>query len=84
MFFDSVYPIQHVLPTPSISIKFTHYLIGGKINQMVWFLFCFSIQWLAKLDLNITCILRFEIVSTNPPFLSRPSDTKIQTAIIWW
>ena len=36
------------------------------------------------------CILLLEIeyslefVSTNPPFLSRPSDTKIQAAIIWW
>ena len=35
------------------------------------------------------CILLFEIkyslefVSTNPPFLSRPSNTKIKTAIIW-
>ena len=36
----------------------------------------------------MSCILLFEIeyslecVSTNPPFLSRPSDTKIRTAII--
>ena len=25
-----------------------------------------------------------ELVSTNPPFLFRPSNTKIQAAIIWW
>ena len=36
------------------------------------------------------CILLLEIqyllkfVSTNPPFLSCPSDTKIQAAIVWW
>ena len=27
--------IRHVLPTPWLSIQFTHYLIGGKIIQMV-------------------------------------------------
>ena len=50
----------------------------------------FFILWLAKPGSNMPCIALFEIqyslefISKNPPFLTRPSDTKIQTAITWW
>ena len=51
--------------------------------------FILQLYPMAKPGSKMSCILLFEIecllevVSTNPPFLSRPSDTKIQTAIIW-
>ena len=56
--------------------------------KWTWVLFCNLILWLAKPGSKMPWILLFEIeyllefVSTNSPFLSRPSDTKIQTAII--
>ena len=65
-------------------------LLVERLFKWSWVLFCYFIVWLAKPDSKMLCILLFEIeyslefVSTNPPFLSRPSDTKIQTAIIWW
>ena len=58
-----------------------------------WFcvLFCYFIVWLAKPESKIPFVLLFDIkyslefvfVSTNPRFLSLPSKTKIQAAIIW-
>ena len=45
---------------------------------------------LTKHGLKIPCILlsekeySLEFVSKNPPFLSRPSEAKIEIAIIWW
>ena len=49
-----------------------------------------DVLWLAKLDSEMPSILHceteclLEVVSKNPPFLSRPSHSKIETAIIWW
>ena len=49
-----------------------------------------DVLWLAKLGSEMPSILHFEIeyllevVYGNPPFLSRPSRSKIETAIIWW
>ena len=75
--------IRHVLPT-----QFTPYLICGKLFKHSWVLICCFILRLAKLGSKIPCILLFENISLeflckNPPFLSCPSDTKIQTFIIW-
>ena len=88
MFFDSVYPTR---PSDTVT-KYTVYLpilLVERLFKWSWVLFCYFIVWLAKPDSKMPCILLFEIqyslefVSTNPPFLSCPSDTKIQTAIIW-
>ena len=89
MFFDSVYPTR---PSDTVA-NYTIYLpilLVERLFKWSWVLFCYFIVWLAKPDSKMPCILLFEIqyslefVSTNPPFLSCPSDTKIQTAIIWW
>ena len=88
MFFDNVYPTR-----PSdIVTKYTIYpltLLVERLFKWSWVLFCYFILWLAKFGSKMPCILlfeteySFEFVSTNPPFLSRPSNTKIQTAITW-
>ena len=87
--FDSVYPTR---PSDTVT-KYTIYptiLLLERLFEWSWVLFCYFILWLLKPDSKMTCILLFEIeyslefVSTNLPFLSRPSDTKIQTAIIRW
>ena len=57
--------------------------------QMILGLLCHFIQRVAKPGLKMPCVLLFEIeyllefVFSNPPFLSHPSDAKIQAAIIW-
>ena len=88
MFFDSVCPIR-----PSYTVtKYKIYptiLLMERIYKWSWVLFCNFILWLAKPRSKMPCILLFEteysleFVYTNLPFLSRPSDTKIQTAITW-
>ena len=82
MLFDSVYP-----PRPSDTVtKYTVYspiLLAERLFEWYWVLFCYFILWLAKPGSKMHCILLFEIeysfelVSTNPLFLSHPSDTKI-------
>ena len=88
MYFDCVYPTR---PSDTVT-KYTIYptiLLEERLFKWPWVLFCYFILWLAKPGSNMSFNLLFEIeyllefVSTNPPFLSRPSDTKIQTAIIW-
>ena len=88
MFFDSVYPTR---PSGTVT-KYTIYLtilLVERLFKWSWVLFCYFVLWLAKPGSKMPCILLFEIeywlefVSTNPPFLSFPSDTKVQTAIIW-
>ena len=89
MLFDSVYPTRYSNTVTEYTI-YPPLLLVERLFKWSWILFCYFIVWLAKLDSKMHCILLFEIeyslefVSTNPPFLSRPSDTKIQTAIIWW
>ena len=88
-FFDSVYPTR-----PSdIVAKYTIYLpilLVERLFKWSWVLFCCFILWLARPGSKMPCILLYEIeyllgfVFVNPPFLSRPSGTKIQTASIWW
>ena len=88
-FFDSVYPTR-----PSdIVAKYTIYLpilLVERLFKWSWVLFCCFVPWLARPGSKMPCILLYEIeyllgfVFVNPPFLSRPSVTKIQTAIIWW
>ena len=82
MFFDSVYPIR---PFDTVT-KYTVYLpilLVERLFKWSWVLFCYFILWLAKPGSKMHCILLFEIeysfelVSTNPLFLSHPSDTKI-------
>ena len=89
VFFDSVYPTR---PSDTVT-KYTVYLpilLVERLLRLSWVLFCYFILWLEKPASKMPCILLFEIeylfesVSTNPPFLSRPSYTKVQTAIIWW
>ena len=89
MFFDSVYPTH---PSDTVT-KYTIYppiLLLERLLKCSCVLFCNFILWLTKPGSKMPCILLFEIihslefVSTNPPFLFRPSDTKIQTSIIWW
>ena len=88
MFFDSVYPTR---PSGTVT-KYTIYLtilLVERLFKWSWVLFCYFVLWLAKPGSKMPCILLFEIeywlefVSTNPPFLFFPSDTKVQTAIIW-
>ena len=88
MFFDSVYPTR---PSGTVT-KYTIYLtilLVERLFKWSWVLFCYFVLWLAKPGSKMPCILLFEIeywlefVSTNSPFLSFPSDTKVQTAIIW-
>ena len=88
MFFDSVHPTR---PSGTVT-KYTIYLtilLVERLFKWSWVLFCYFVLWLAKPGSKMPCILLFEIeywlefVSTNPPFLSFPSDTKVQTAIIW-
>ena len=89
MLFDSVYPI---LPSYTVTkyIVYLPILLGERLIKWSWVLFCYFILWLAKPSSKMRWILLFEIeysiefVSTNYPFLSRPSDTKVQTTIIWW
>ena len=87
--FNSVYPTH---PSDNVT-KCTIYLPMFLIEWLFkWslILFCYFILWLAKLGSKMHCILLFEVeyllefVCTNPPFLSHPSDTKIQAAIIRW
>ena len=92
MFFDSAYPTR---PSDNVT-KYTIYpppptiLLVERLFKWSWVLFCYSVLWLAKPGSKMPCILLFEIeylfqfASTNLPFLSRTSDTKIQTAVIWW
>ena len=87
MFFDSAYTTR---PSDTVTkyIIYPSILLVERLFKWSWVLFCYLILRLPKLSSNVSCILRFEIeyslefVSKNPPFLSRPSDTKIQTAII--
>ena len=88
MFFDSVYPTR---PSDTVT-KYTIYLpilLVERLFKWSLVLFCYFILWLSKPDSKMSCISLFEIeyslefVSTNYSFLSCPSDTKIQTAIIW-
>ena len=88
MFFDSVCPTR---PSDTVT-KYKIYptiLLMERIYKWSWVLFCNFILWLAKPGSKMPCILLFEteysleFVYTNLPFLSRPSDTKIQTAITW-
>ena len=89
MLFDSVYP-----PRPSDTVtKYTVYspiLLVERLSEWSWVLFCYFIVWLLKPDSKMSRILLFEVeyslefVSTNLPYIYCLSDTKIQTAIIWW
>ena len=87
MCFDIVYPTR---PSNTMT-KYTVYLpilLVERLFKWSWVLFCYFILWLAKPGSKMSCILLFEIeyslefVSTDLPFLSRPSNTKVQTAII--
>ena len=69
MFFDSVYPTR-----PSDTV--TKYLISATMASKTWLQIVLHITFCDRIFL--------EFVSKNPPFLSRPSDTKIQIAIISW
>ena len=89
MFFDIVSPTR---PFDTVT-KYTVYLpilLVERLFKWSWVLFYYFILWLAKRGSKKPRVLLFEIeysiefVSTNPPFLSRPSDTKVQTTIIWW
>ena len=89
MFFDRVYPTR---PSDTVT-RYTIYcpiLLVERLFKWSSVLFCYFILWLAKPESKIVCVLLFviehslEFVSTNPPFLSCPFNTKIQTAIIWW
>ena len=66
------------------------YLSGGNIIQMVLGLIWPLYPMAYKTWLKNRCISLFDIkyslefVSKNPPFLSRPSEAKIEIAIIWW
>ena len=89
MLFDRVYPTRPSDTVTRYAIYFPILLVE-RLFKWSSVLFCHFILWLAKSESRIICILPFEIeyslefVSTNPPFFSRPFDTKIQTAIIWW
>ena len=89
MLFDSVYPTR---PSDTVT-KYTVYppiLLVERLSEWSWVLFCYFIVWLLKPDSKMPRILLFEVkyslefVSTNLPYIYRLSDTKIQTAIIWW
>ena len=92
MFFGSVYPTR---PSDTVNKYAIYpsrfpYFISGKIFQMVLGLILqLAIPWLEKPGSQMPCLVLFEIecslefFSTNPPFLSLPSNTKIQTANIW-
>ena len=69
MFFDSVYPTR-----PSDNV--TKYFISATMASKTWLQIVLHITFCDRIFL--------EFVSKNPPFLSRPSDTKIQIAIISW
>ena len=89
MFFDSVYPTR---PSDTVAkyIVYLPILLVERLFKWSWVLFYYFVLWLAKSGLKMPCTLFFEIeyslefLSTNPPVLSRPSDAKVQTAIIWW
>ena len=90
MLFDGVYA---TLQSETVANKYTIYLpilLVERLFKRSWVLFCCFILWLSKPGSKMPCILLCDIgysldfVSVNPPFLSRPSDIKIQTAIIWW
>ena len=82
--------IRHILSTLWLSIQFTPYFIGGNIIQIVLGLTLLLYLMASKKFSKMPEVLLFEIeyslefVPTNPPFLYRPSDTKIQIAIISW
>ena len=89
MFFDSVYPTS----PPDTGAKYTIYLpflLIERLFKWSWVLFCCFILWLkkpgSKMPFILLCKVEYllEFVSVNLSFLSRPSHTKIQTAIIWW
>ena len=80
MFFDRVYPTR---PSDTRYTINSPILLVERLLKWSSVLFCYFILWLAKLESKIICILLFEIeyslefVSTNPPLLSRPFDSKI-------
>ena len=92
MYFDSVY-----LKRPSDTVtKYTIYPLSywwkdcsNGLGSYFATLSNFLQLQLAKPGSKMSCVLLFEteysleFVSTNPPFLSCPSDAQIQTAIIW-
>ena len=88
MFFDDVYPTRPADTVTKYTIQLPVLLVERLFKQS-WVLFCNFILWLAKPGSMMLYILLFEIeyslefVSTNSPFLSCPSEFKIQTAIIW-
>ena len=88
MFFYSVYLTHPSDTVPNYTIYLSILLVDGSFIQS-WVLFCCFILWLAKRGSKMPCTLLCEIehllefVSVNPLFLSRLSNTKIQTAIIW-
>ena len=87
MFFDSVYPTRH-FDTVTKNTIYLLILLVEKLFKWSWVLFCYFILLLTKPGSKMPWILLFEIeyslefFSINPPFLSRPSDTKIEAAII--
>ena len=87
MFLDSVYPTRPSDTVTKYTMQ-TPILLKERLFNWFWVLFSNFILWLAKPGSKMPCILLFEIeyvlefVSTSSPFLSRPSDTKIQTGII--
>ena len=89
MLFNSVHPTR---PSDTVT-KYTVYspiLLVERLSEWSWVLFCYFIVWLLKPNSKIPRILLFEVeyslefVSTNLPYIYCLSDTKIQTAIIWW
>ena len=87
MLFDRVYPRRPSDTVTKYIYSLSHILLIERLFKWSWVLLCYLILWLAKRGSKISCFLLFEIeyllklVSNNLPFLSRPSDTKIQTAI---
>ena len=88
IFFDSVYLTHPSNTVRNYTIYLSILLVEGSFIWS-WVLFCCFILWLAKLGSKMPSTLLCEIeyslefVSVNPLFLSRLSNTKIQTAIIW-
>ena len=78
--------IRHVLPTPWLSIQFTFLSYWWKdySNGLGSYFATLSYGQQNPAQKCLTCyFVRQNIFSSNL-FLFRPSDTKIQTAIIWW
>ena len=89
--------IRHVLPTPWLIKQLTPPpfplpppLPPQTVLGLILLLFCMASKTWLKNAFHYTFEIGYspEFVSTNARFLSRPSDTKIQTAIIsaiiWW